>query len=114
MTAEQLQELRRLLDAVQEELRRGLEESADSTAPVGPDSALGRLTRQDAMQMQQMALAIRRRNQSRLEQVEAAIRRIGGGTYGICARCDEEISLARLRVRPEALVCVRCAEGGRN
>jgi len=112
MTAEQLQEFRDLLQSTQVELRASLDESADSAAPVSPDSAIGRLTRQDAMQAQQMALEIRRRNRARLQQVELAMRRLESGDYGICARCEEEIPLARLRVRPEAQVCVRCAQGG--
>lgn len=112
MTAEQLQEFRELLVATQAELCASLDDTAGITSPVSPDNAIGRLTRQDAMQSQQMALAIQRRNRARLQQIEAAIQRIDQGVYGICVRCDEEISLARLRARPEAVVCVRCAQGG--
>ncbi|MBI4906256.1 MAG: TraR/DksA family transcriptional regulator [Acidobacteria bacterium] len=112
MTAEQLQEFRDLLEVTLAELRASLNASTAAAAPVSPDNAIGRLTRQDAMQAQQMALEVRRRNQARLQQVEAAIRKLESGDYGICVRCEEEISLARLRVRPEARVCVRCAQGG--
>lgn len=111
MTAGQLEEFRELLHATQAELRASLSASAAQAAPVSPDNAMGRLTRQDAMQAQQMALEVRRRNQARLQQVEAAIRKLDSGAYGICVRCEEEISLARLRVRPEAPICVRCAQG---
>lgn len=112
MTTGQLQEFRDLLNATEAELRASLEESAASAAPVSPDNAIGRLTRQDAMQAQQMALEMRRRNKARLQQIELALRKLERGDYGVCVRCDEEISLARLRVRPEAQVCVRCAQGG--
>lgn len=111
MTTEQLQEFRDLLKATQADLRASLEESVGNASPVSPDNAIGRLTRQDAMQAQQMALEIRRRNQARLQQVELAIQRTERGNYGICVRCEEEIPPARLRVRPEAQVCVRCAQG---
>ena len=112
MTDEKLDEFRELLRSTRAELQASLDESADNAAPVSPDNAIGRLTRQDAMQAQQMALEIRRRNTVRLQQVELAMRRMEAGGYGICVRCEEEISLARLRVRPEAQVCVRCAQGG--
>jgi len=42
-------------------LQASLDESVDNASPVSPDNAIGRLTRQDAMQAQQMALEIRRR-----------------------------------------------------
>jgi len=37
-----------------------------------------------------------------LHQVELAMSRLDAGSYGICVRCEEEISLARLSVRPRA------------
>lgn len=98
------------------ELRAELEASladGESAAPVEPDRAIGRLTRQDAMQAQQMALELRRRNQQRLEQVRRALERIEDGSYGFCARCEEEIAPARLKVKPETPICVECAGGGR-
>ena len=112
MTADQLQEFRELLHETRAEIQARLDESAESRSPVSPDRAIGRLTRQDAMQDQQMALEIHRRDTARLQQINSALRRMERGEYGICARCEEEISLARLRVRPEAPLCVRCAEGG--
>jgi DnaK suppressor protein len=111
MNPEQLRELSDLLLATQAELRASLDSSAGDAAPVGPDSAIGRLTRQDAMQAQQMTLELRRRSQARLQQVEAALRRMEQCEYGVCVRCEEEISMARLKVRPETPVCVRCAGG---
>jgi DnaK suppressor protein len=111
MTENDLNGFRALLEQVRAELIAGLESGAEEAAPVSPDSSIGRLTRQDAMQAQQMALALRRRNQGRLQQVEAALRRVENGTYGICARCEEEISRARLTVRPETPLCVECALG---
>ncbi|MCL4796065.1 MAG: TraR/DksA C4-type zinc finger protein [Bryobacteraceae bacterium] len=110
MTPEQSSEFRALLETTRDELSASLEATADEAAPVSPDSSIGRLTRQDAMQAQQMALALRRRNQVRLRQIEAALERLARGEYGVCLRCEEEIALARLRVHPEAPFCVKCAE----
>jgi DnaK suppressor protein len=112
MTHEQLHEFGELLRSTRAELLASLDDSSGDAAPVSPDSSIGRLTRQDAMQAQQMALEIRRRNTVRLQQVELAMRRMEDGGYGLCVRCEEEIPLARLRVRPEAQVCVRCMQGG--
>lgn len=41
--------------------------------------------------------------------LEKAMDRIQKGTYGICQKCDEEISPARLNAVPYALLCQNCA-----
>lgn len=41
--------------------------------------------------------------------VDAALERIRTGTYGICVRCGEPIGVDRLRARPTAELCIRCA-----
>ncbi len=110
LTYEQVEQFRVLLEELRGELRAGLERGAEDVAPVSPDAAIGRLTRQDAMQAQQMALALRRRTQVRLQQVESALDRVDKGEFGLCVRCEEEIAPARLRVRPEAPLCLNCAE----
>ena len=111
MDEERLVRFRALLEDLRRELHTSLQTADDSTDPVSPDRAIGRLTRQDAMLAQQMALELKRRNRIRLSQFEQALRRIDEGSYGLCARCEEQISVARLNVRPETPFCVRCAGG---
>ena len=41
--------------------------------------------------------------------VDAALERLGKGTYGVCVRCGEPIGVDRLRARPTAELCIRCA-----
>ena len=45
-----------------------------------------------------------------LQNIEDALARIDGKTYGFCANCDEEISLRRLEAVPWATMCVKCQE----
>ncbi len=111
MDQHRLEQYRTNLEQLREELKRAVSAGADEIKPVAPDRAIGRLTRQDAILSQQMALELRRRNQTRLTQIERALERVAGGSYGFCIRCEEEISEARLKVRPEAPVCIDCAEG---
>jgi len=44
----------------------------------------------------------------RLSQVEAALVRLENGKYGICAKCDKKISVARLEAIPYAVFCIDC------
>lgn len=73
-------------------------------------SRVGRLSRMDALQAQQMALEADRRRQLQLQKVEGALRRIEAGDYGYCFVCGEDIALERLSVDPTSTRCMRCAE----
>ena len=44
-----------------------------------------------------------------LTDVERALARIDAGTYGICERCGQKISVGRLEARPTATLCIDCA-----
>ncbi|HEY5948381.1 MAG TPA: TraR/DksA C4-type zinc finger protein [Kofleriaceae bacterium] len=44
-----------------------------------------------------------------LSAVIAALRRLAGGTYGTCLRCQGKIARARLDALPEAALCADCA-----
>jgi RNA polymerase-binding protein DksA len=44
-----------------------------------------------------------------LAEIDAALKRIDDGTYGICTKCGREISLERLEARPWAALCIEDA-----
>jgi len=90
------------------ELEQQLSSSAEAAGTVELDQPIGRLSRMDAMQQQQMTLANRRIAETRLQQIAAALERIDSGDFGICVECEEEIDAARLRARPESPFCVDC------
>jgi DnaK suppressor protein len=45
-----------------------------------------------------------------LTQINHALSKIEAGTFGTCEECEEEIPLKRLRVRPDAVLCLNCQE----
>ncbi|MGH2442810.1 MAG: TraR/DksA family transcriptional regulator [Chloroflexota bacterium] len=45
---------------------------------------------------------------SRLENIDGALERIGDGHYGLCASCSKEIPPRRLEALPFATLCVAC------
>ena len=45
-----------------------------------------------------------------LREIEGALARCAGGTYGVCEACSEEISPNRLKAIPWARYCVTCQE----
>ncbi|MEB8386762.1 TraR/DksA family transcriptional regulator [Rhodobacteraceae bacterium KMM 6894] len=53
--------------------------------------------------------ALGQSDQSELLRIDAALERIKDGTYGICQKCGEEISDARLDLLPATPFCKACA-----
>jgi DnaK suppressor protein len=56
-------------------------------------------------------LSLRSLSRQRLDDVDAAVRRLDAGAYGGCRTCRRPIPLARLEAVPEATQCVGCASG---
>ena len=44
-----------------------------------------------------------------IQAIYAALARLKGGTYGVCARCGDDISKERLDVLPHTPLCRTCA-----
>lgn len=86
----------------------GLSAAQESTKPISPDVAIGRLSRLDSMQMQQMALAGKRRLEDEYARLHEAMRRIDTGNYGRCLLCGGDIATERLEFQPDAVSCVAC------
>jgi DnaK suppressor protein len=62
----------------------------------------------DAAAEMEVAMAIRESQE--LQEIEAALARIGDGSYGTCSDCGDEIGPARLKANPSARRCLRCQE----
>jgi len=71
-------------------------------------SKVGRVSRMDAMQQQQMALSTRAKAKLRLQKVVAALNAIEQDEYGYCRRCDEDIGFPRLQAQPGTALCFNC------
>ncbi len=54
--------------------------------------------------------AIRGQSQQHLVEIDIALLRMDEGRYGLCKSCGNEIALGRLQVRPQAALCISCAE----
>jgi RNA polymerase-binding transcription factor DksA len=59
---------------------------------------------------QEVAVGLLRNEQEALLAIAAALDRLDAGTYGVCARCGQEIPEERLLTLPQASRCVRCEE----
>ena len=102
---------RRRIEERLAELRRLSEVGRAARETVRLDqTAVGRLSRMDAMQQKAMADAEEALRQSEIHRLERALKLLDEGEYGWCASCGEEIAPARLEADPAATLCVRCAQ----
>ena len=91
----QLTELERRRDRIERDLAE----------PLNADSAEQAVEMEDDVSLQAQAALIARE----IVSVERALTRIDNGTYGECIRCGSEIAPKRLEARPEAALCIQCA-----
>jgi len=92
-----------------ERLERDRETDASSRDAVSPDQAIGRLSRLDSMQMQEVAKEAARQREIRIHRLRESLRKMDLGEYGMCTACGEWIELERLKAQPEILQCGKCA-----
>lgn len=94
-----------------EELLNLGQASEGDRLPVDLDqSRIGRLSRMDALQAQEMAKEVGRRRMLELGRINASLKRIDDGEYGYCLSCDEKISAERLALDPTLPNCMACAQ----
>lgn len=110
LTDAEIAELADDLAAREIELRAELERDSDTADIVDLDTPQGRLSRMDAMQQQKMAQAQRARLRVRLSRLAQAKVALRDEEYGECRLCGESIGYRRLKVRPEAPLCLVCTE----
>ena len=91
------------------EIEQYLQKTEESAEAVSPDKGLGRLSRMEAMQDQQLILEARRRKKMQKIAVQAALQRIENGQFGTCVFCGNAIALDLLEVSPESSSCVNCS-----
>ncbi|MGX6648816.1 TraR/DksA family transcriptional regulator [Maricaulaceae bacterium MS644] len=98
------------LIALKDELLALSQTAAEDRKPVSLDQqSVGRLSRQDSLQVQAMAKAADARRAGELRRIDAALHRIKEGEYGWCVECGEAIGEKRLEIDPAAPRCRACA-----
>jgi DnaK suppressor protein len=106
MTQAELNKFKNILEAKQAELAQFVRNREGIAIEISPDSF------DEARQAAERELAIRNldRESNLLRDVRAALRRVVAGTFGVCLRCEEDISAKRLAAVPWTAFCIQCQE----
>ena len=95
-----------LTNYLEELLNRADNTVSDMTAPKEnlPDATDRASLEADRILM----LRIRDRENKLIKKIKKALDRIENGTFGICEKCGEEITVKRLKARPVTAHCIDC------
>ena len=114
MTQPQIQQyekrLRELGERLRSELQHQLEAIAEEANPTGDDSSIPSHPADNSADMLDAEIAVGESQMQLLEQVRAAMARIGDGTFGKCVKCRRAIKIERLDAIPDIALCFECAE----
>lgn len=58
---------------------------------------------------EEIDLALETAAREKLAEIDAALRRLKDGTYGVCENCGQPIQIDRLRAVPWTRVCIVCS-----
>jgi len=106
MTEAERKKFKNILEAKQAVLSGSLCSREEIAIEKAPDTL-------DAIQLAaEREVAIRNldRDSNMLRQVGQSLARVADGSYGICQRCEDEISPKRLQALPWAVYCISCQE----
>ena len=112
LTAEQVQELRSIVERRRTALAREVGQDLDRVREDGLDKVVGAVPDpgDESVQklIQDLDQAEATRDLSELRTLDAARARMDDGSYGICSNCGQDIGFERLRANPGAERCIKC------
>lgn len=91
------------------ETEQAIFEYKDLSQPVSLDSAIGRISRMDAINNKTINEAALKKSKQKLIKLNHALAKVGTKEFGICIQCKQPIPLGRILLMPESLRCVSCA-----
>jgi DnaK suppressor protein len=82
----------------------------ETSRPVAPDNAIGRLTRMEAINARSISEERLGSARMRLTRLQNTLKRIDTPRFGLCSVCEDPIPLNRLMLMPETTRCVDCVK----
>ena len=111
LDADTCRQFEKLLQSRLREIHRTLSGATQATPLVELETVdTGTVTLEESFRQQALANGLREFLDIDRRKVEAALDRIGVGTYGRCCACDISVTLDRLRSDPATPFCAECYE----
>lgn len=82
----------------------------ESTKPISPENAIGRVSRMDAINNKSVVEAALRKAEEKLNKLKLVLDKVNDADFGLCMRCGNPIPIGRILLIPQSRNCVRCAQ----
>ena len=82
----------------------------ESTKPISPENAIGRVSRMDAINNKSVVEAALRKAEEKLNKLKLVLDKVNDADFGLCIRCGNPIPIGRILLMPQSRNCVRCAQ----
>jgi DnaK suppressor protein len=113
---EQLKEFEQLLKTREEEIRADLSDFSHEDKKAKEENFIsnfpdyGSSEDENAQEVSayEDRLSVEGTLEKELRDIDAALKKIKNGTYGVCKYCGKDIGEARLKIRPSSSACVEC------
>lgn len=110
MKPEERQELKQNIEEAIEAQKILIASLAETSKPVAPDNAIGRLSRMEALNDRAVSEASLNAARHKLSRLETALGKVDQPDFGLCVSCDNPIPSGRILLMPETTRCVPCSE----
>ncbi len=110
MNKEDKQEVKkRILDELQK-TEASIKDYKESTKPISPENAIGRVSRMDAINNKSVVEAALRKAEEKRNKLQLVLDKVEDDDFGLCMRCGKEIPIGRILLMPQSRNCVGCAQ----
>ena len=82
----------------------------ESTKPISPENAIGRVSRMDAINNKSVVEAALRKAEEKLNKLKLVLDKVNDADFGLCMRCGNPIPIGRILLMTQSRNCVRCAQ----
>lgn len=82
----------------------------ESTKPISPENAIGRVSRMDAINNKSVVEAALRKAEEKFNKLKLVLDKVNDAEFGLCMRCGNPIPIGRILLMPQSRNCVRCAQ----
>ena len=110
MNKEAKQEIKK---RIQEELKKtqlSIDDYKESTKPISPENAIGRVSRMDAINNKSVVEAALRKAKEKYSKLKLVLDKVDDSDFGLCIRCGNPIPIGRILLMPQSRLCVSCAQ----
>ena len=82
----------------------------ESTKPISPENAIGRVSRMDAINNKSVVEAALRKAEEKFNKLKLVLDTVNDADFGLCMRCGNPIPIGRILLMPQSRNCVRFAQ----